>query len=145
VQSRDHSQSSINLPNNICTNDTASLKPTTIKSSQWVPNLNRYRQRCSQICNTWHSGYRPKYVCRYVDNKRLYNAANAKYFTKTATKKNRFDEEIKSGLNTEDICYHAVQRPLYSCLLSKRDWKGVHFRPHWNSKGVLHAISRAVT
>jgi hypothetical protein len=40
--------------------------------------------------------------------------------TIVTNKKKNFHEEIKSRLNSGNICYHPVQNPLSSHLLSKK-------------------------
>jgi hypothetical protein len=42
-----------------------------------------------------------------------------KYFGTTLTNQNSIQEEIKSRLKSESACYHSVQDPLSSSLLSK--------------------------
>jgi hypothetical protein len=51
------------------------------------------------------------------------NMANFKYFGTTVTKKYCIHENIKSRLNSENVCYHSVQSLLPSRLLST-DVKG---------------------
>ena len=41
------------------------------------------------------------------------------YFGTTYTDQNSIQEEIKSNLKSGNTCYHSVQNPLYSNLLSK--------------------------
>jgi ribosomal protein S2 len=45
---------------------------------------------------------------------------NFRYLGTTVTNKNYIPEEIKSRLNSEKACYHAVHSLLSSCLLSKK-------------------------
>jgi hypothetical protein len=52
-------------------------------------------------------------------NRCLENVAQCKYFGMTITNQNLIEEEIKRRFNSDNACYHSVQNPLSSCLLSK--------------------------
>jgi hypothetical protein len=54
-----------------------------------------------------------------IGNRSLESMAKFKYLGTTLTDKNCIQEEIKSRLNLENACYHAVQSLLSSCLLSR--------------------------
>jgi hypothetical protein len=45
--------------------------------------------------------------------------AKLRYLAATATNQNLIQEEIKRGLNSDNICYHSVQKILSSRLLSE--------------------------
>jgi hypothetical protein len=52
-------------------------------------------------------------------NRHLENVAQFKYLGTTITNRNLIQEEIKSRLNSGNVCYHSVQNILPSRLLSK--------------------------
>jgi hypothetical protein len=54
-----------------------------------------------------------------VANKFLESVVKVRYLGTTKTNQNFIHKEIKSRLNSENACYHAVQKLLPSHLLSK--------------------------
>ena len=54
-----------------------------------------------------------------IDNSTLERVEEFKYLGKTLTNQNSILEEIKSRLRSGNACYHSVQNPLSSRLLSK--------------------------
>jgi hypothetical protein len=53
-----------------------------------------------------------------IDNSLFENVTKLIYLGMTATNQNFNVEGIKSRLNPEIVCYHSIQNPLPSCLLS---------------------------
>jgi hypothetical protein len=53
-----------------------------------------------------------------VANRSFEDMAKFKYLGRTRTEKNWMHEEIKSRLDSGNVCYHSVQSILSSCLLS---------------------------
>jgi len=54
-----------------------------------------------------------------IDNSSFERVDEFKYMGKTLTNKNSIQEEIKSRSQSGNACYHSVQNPLSSSLLSK--------------------------
>jgi hypothetical protein len=54
-----------------------------------------------------------------IANRCSENVAQFGYLGTTATNQNLIQEEIKRRLNSDNACYHSVQKLLYSLLLSK--------------------------
>jgi hypothetical protein len=54
-----------------------------------------------------------------ITKKYFENVAHFKYMGTTVTDQNLFQEEIKRRLNSGNACYHSVQNPVSSRLLSK--------------------------
>jgi hypothetical protein len=54
-----------------------------------------------------------------IANRRFENVARFRYWGTTVTNQNLIQDEIKGRLNSGNACYHSVQNPLSSCLLSK--------------------------
>jgi hypothetical protein len=52
-------------------------------------------------------------------NRSFENVSQFKYLGTTVTNENLFQEEIKKGLNSGNVCYHSIQNLLSSRLLSK--------------------------
>jgi hypothetical protein len=52
-----------------------------------------------------------------VANESFENVANFKHFGTTLTNHNGFHDEIKSGVNLRNSCYHSVKNLLSSCLI----------------------------
>jgi hypothetical protein len=53
-------------------------------------------------------------------NRSFENVSQFKYLRTTVTNQNLVEEEIKRRLNSGNACYHSVQNPLSSRLLSKK-------------------------
>jgi len=54
-----------------------------------------------------------------IDNSTFERVEEFKYLGTALTNKNSIAEEIKSRLRSGNACYHSVQNPLFSRLLSK--------------------------
>jgi hypothetical protein len=54
-----------------------------------------------------------------IANESSENMEKLKYFGTTLTNQNNTHDEIKSGLNSGNACYHSVQNLLSSRLISK--------------------------
>jgi hypothetical protein len=54
-----------------------------------------------------------------IDNKSFERVEDFKYLEASLTNRNSIHEEIKSRLNSGNVCYHSVQNLLSSRLLSK--------------------------
>jgi hypothetical protein len=54
-----------------------------------------------------------------IANSCFENVAQFRYLGMTVTNRHLIQEEIKSRLNSSNACYHSVQNPLPSRLLSK--------------------------
>ena len=54
-----------------------------------------------------------------TDNSSFERVEEFKYLGTTLTNQNSMQEEIKSRLKSGNACYHSVQNPLSSSLLSK--------------------------
>jgi hypothetical protein len=54
-----------------------------------------------------------------IGNRYFENVAQFRYLGTTITNQNLIQEEIKRRLNPGNACYHSVQKPLSSRLLSK--------------------------
>jgi hypothetical protein len=67
-------------------------------------------------------------------NESFENVAKFKYFGVMVTNLNSLQEEIKSRLNLGNACYHAVQNPLSSHLLSKK------IKIRVNKTIILHVV-----
>jgi hypothetical protein len=53
-----------------------------------------------------------------IANRSLENVVKFKYLGKTLTDQNHMHEEVNSRLNSGNACYHSIQRPVSSRLLS---------------------------
>jgi hypothetical protein len=54
-----------------------------------------------------------------IANRCFENVAQFRYLGTTMTDQNLIQEEIKTSLNSNNVCYHSVQKFLSSRLLSK--------------------------
>jgi len=61
-----------------------------------------------------------------TDAKLIENVAKFKYLGTTATHKNYVYEEVKSKLNSKNVCYHSVQNLLHSHFVSKNQNINTH-------------------
>jgi len=92
------------------------LEASLVPSKEAGQEVSALQAKYLTMCREQNSGHNRKIK---ISNKSFENLAKFMYFGTTITHRNCKHKEIKSTLNSGNVCSHSVQNLLYSSLLSK--------------------------